>query len=244
MPAAAPAGPCSRVTDLAFAGAPCGPPGGGALTFPVPHRTVRFDGFAAPGLGRGTPAVPGKSFVPWLHRADHQLRGQVLKSPFHYIAAGCQQVAFVVEDLQAAERFFQDSIGVPRFCRFEDIAVEDSVYRGSPGDFHYHLSLGFAGDMQIELIQHLSGESIYKEFLDQHGTGVHHLACLVEDHEQVVRDFTLSGFPPVQSGRIGSDPGGLFAYFDTRPATGIFMETIVLDRAGKAMFAAIKRGDF
>jgi len=67
---------------------------------------------------------------------------------------------------------------------------------------------------------------------------------MVTDHQQVVHDFASNGFPAVQSGRIGSNPGGLFAYFDTRPATGIFMETIVLDDAGKAMFAAIKRGDF
>ena len=167
-----------------------------------------------------------------------------MNSPLQYIAAGCQQVAFVVEDLAAAERFFERSIGVPRFCRFEDFPVEDSVYRGKPGAFHYHLSLGFAGDMQIELIQHLSGQSIYKEFLDQKGPGVHHLGYLVDDHEKVVGDFTRSGFPPVQSGRVGSNPGGFFAYFDTRPATGVFMETIVLDETGKAMFAAIRRGDF
>ena len=167
-----------------------------------------------------------------------------MTSPFHYIASGCQQVAFVVDDVIAAERFFCDKIGVPRFCRFEDIQVEDSIYRGAPGDFHYHLSLGYAGDMQIELIQHISGQSIYKEFMDEHGPGMHHLAYIVPDHDQVVKDFASNGFPPVQSGRIGTDPGGLFAYFDTRPATGIFMETIALDDTGRAMFAAIKRGDF
>jgi len=35
-----------------------------------------------------------------------------------------------------------------------------------------------------------------------------------------------------------------FACFDTRPGTGIFMETIVPDEEAAAMFAATKRGDF
>ena len=116
-----------------------------------------------------------------------------MTTPYGYIAAGCQQIAFVVDDVVSAERFFTSTIGVPRFCRFEDIQVQDSVYRGEPGDFRYHLSLGYAGDMQIELIQHLSGMSIYKEFHDRHGQGMHHMAYIVGDHDQVIRDFAASG---------------------------------------------------
>jgi catechol 2,3-dioxygenase-like lactoylglutathione lyase family enzyme len=167
-----------------------------------------------------------------------------VKSPYHYIAAGCQQIAFVVDDIGSAERFWGDKIGVSRFCRFNDIQVEDSMYRGAPGEFGYHLSMAYAGDMQIELIQHLFGQSIYKEFLDQHGQGMHHLGYFVDDHDQVVADFASNGFPVVQSGRFGENPPALFAYFDTRPATGIYMETIVPNEEAAAMFAAIKRGDF
>lgn len=164
-----------------------------------------------------------------------------MASPHSYLAAGIQQVAFVVEDIAAAERFFTEKLGVSRFCRFNDIQVLEPVYRGAPGDFHYHLSLGYAGDTAIELIQHLSGESIYKEFLDRKGEGVHHLGFLVPDHDKVVRDFAAGGFPVVQGGRIG---GSRFAYFDTQGDTGVFMETIMLDEEGREIFARIKRGEF
>src|SRR5213592_2235849 len=76
-------------------------------------------------------------------------------SLYAYVAAGHHQIAFVVNDLQAAERFFTDKMGVPRFCRFNDVQVHEPFYRGGPGDFHMHLSLGYAGDSQIELIEHL-----------------------------------------------------------------------------------------
>jgi catechol 2,3-dioxygenase-like lactoylglutathione lyase family enzyme len=164
-----------------------------------------------------------------------------MTSPLNYLAAGIQQVAFVVGDIAAAERFFAGRLGVSRFCRFDDIQVNEPVYRGGPGDFHYHLSLGYAGDLAVELIQHLSGNSIYKEFLDQKGEGVHHLGFLVGDHERAVRDLAANGYPVVQGGRIG---GSRFAYFDTRPACGAYLETIMLDDDGRELFARIKRGEF
>lgn len=157
------------------------------------------------------------------------------------LAGGIQQICFVVRDITAGEKFFQHKLGVSRFCRFDDIQVDEPVYRGRPGNFRYHLSLGYAGEVAIELIQHLSGESIYKEFLDEKGEGAHHLGFLVPDHAQTIRDFQDSGYPVVQGGRIG---GSFFAYFDTRRDCGVYMETIMLDEAGRELFARIKRGDF
>lgn len=165
-------------------------------------------------------------------------------TPFAYIAAGHHQIAFVVKNMSAAESFFSEKMGVPRFFRFNDVEVHESFYRGEPGDFHMDISIGYAGDSQIELIQHLSGGSIYKEFLDTHGEGLHHLGFIVPDHDQVVADFEANGFPRIQSGRIGDDPGVQFAYFDTEAAIGAIMESIVLDDNTRDLFDRIKRGDF
>ena len=37
-----------------------------------------------------------------------------MTSPYGYLAAGYQQVAFVVRDIAEAERFFSAKLGVPR----------------------------------------------------------------------------------------------------------------------------------
>ena len=168
----------------------------------------------------------------------------VTTSPFAYIAAGHVQIAFVVTDINSAEKFFTEKMGVPRFFRLDDVEVHEPMYRGEVGDFHLHLSLGYAGDSQIELIEHISGSSIYKEFLDKRGKGLHHLGYLVPDHDKVIADFEANGFPVIQSGRIGTNPGTLFAYFDTEAAIGAIMESIVLDDETREMFDMIKRGDF
>ena len=163
-------------------------------------------------------------------------------SPYSYVAAGHHQVAFVVNDLPAAERFFTEKMGVSQFFRFKDVQVYEAFYRGSLGDFHIHIALGYAGNSQIELIQHLSGQSIYKEFLDKRGEGLHHLGFIVPDHDKVIADFTANGFPVIQSGRIGNNPGVKFAYFDTEAAIGAIMESIVLDDETRRLFERIKGG--
>ena len=163
-------------------------------------------------------------------------------SPYAYIAAGHHQIAFVVKDIERAERFCVEKLGVPHFFRFSDVEVHEASYRGGPGNFHIHISIGYAGDSQIELIQHLSGQSIYKEFLDKHGEGLHHLGFIVPDYQQAVADFATNGFPVIQSGRIGNNPGVRFAYFDTEAAIGSIMEIFQLDEQTRNLFARIKRG--
>jgi catechol 2,3-dioxygenase-like lactoylglutathione lyase family enzyme len=163
-------------------------------------------------------------------------------SPYAYIAAGHHQIAFVVNDLAASERFFMEKMGVKNFFRFKDVTVYEAIYRGQPGDFHIDIAIGYAGNSQIELIQHLSGQNVYKEFLDKKGEGLHHLGFIVPDHEQVIADFTANGFPVIQSGRIGTNPGVKFAYFDTEAAIGALMESIVLDDETRKLFEKIKGG--
>lgn len=163
-------------------------------------------------------------------------------SPYAYIAAGHHQIAFVVKDLPAAERFFTEKMGVSQFFRFNDVEVHEARYRDQPGDFHIHIAIGYAGNSQIELIQHLSGKSVYKEFLDKKGEGLHHLGFIVPDHEKIIADFAANGFPVIQSGRIGNNPGVKFAYFDTEAAIGTLMESIVLDEQNRKLFEKIKGG--
>ena len=96
------------------------------------------------------------------------------------------QVAWVVKDIKAAERFFRDAIGVPRFWKMENIRAQDveGTYHGQPGDFEFHLYLTYSGETLLELIQPVSGSSIYQDFLDKHGEGgVQHVAYIVPESD-------------------------------------------------------------
>src|SRR5215469_8401457 len=98
-------------------------------------------------------------------------------SPLALVGRSLEQVAFVVRDLGAAQRFFSQSMGIPRFYVIENFGsrATDKTFRGRAADHDFTIALAYSGNTQIELIQHLSGDTCYKEFLERRGEGMQHL---------------------------------------------------------------------
>jgi len=167
-------------------------------------------------------------------------------SPLSYLGSSLEQVAFVVKDLDAAQTFFTQKMGVPRFYVIEDFGkrATEKTFRGQPVEHNFRLALAYSGATQIELIQHLSGETTYKEFLERKGEGLHHLGFFLDDrerHERALSEFARAGYPALMSGRLGD---ARYTYFETEAAIGAIMEIVYLGPEAKALMARIKRGEF
>ncbi|MHA1275396.1 MAG: VOC family protein, partial [Promethearchaeota archaeon] len=76
-------------------------------------------------------------------------------------------------------------------------------------------------NIQIELIQLIEGESVFKEFLDQGREGLHHVSLFIEDIDSYIEYFEKRGIEKIYSGSIGRQT---FAYFDTEEILGMFLE--------------------
>jgi hypothetical protein len=83
------------------------------------------------------------------------------------------------------------------------------------------LAVAQIGNIQWELIQPLTGKSIYQEFLDQKGGGLHHVACDVGDYDQAVALMQKHDIGTLMSGQMPSDS---FAYMDTEKYLGTIIE--------------------
>jgi len=167
-------------------------------------------------------------------------------SPLSLVGRSLEQVAFVVRDLEQAQSFFTKKMGISRFYVIQNFGnrATDKTYRGRPTEHNFAIALAYSGDTQIELIQHLSGDSCYKDFLQRRGEGMQHLGFFLEDREQykqVLAEFGKNGFPVLQSGCFG-DAG--YTYFDTENAIGAVMEIVYLDRNSRDLMERIKRGEF
>jgi methylmalonyl-CoA/ethylmalonyl-CoA epimerase len=92
--------------------------------------------------------------------------------------------------------------------------------------------LAMAGsDPLIELIVPLHGPSIYHDFKERQGTGLHHLGYYVDDLAATTRRMAAAGYAMVQSGRAtGQDGTGAYAYYDTYDELGYFLEAVVVPR--------------
>ena len=161
------------------------------------------------------------------------------------LASAFSQICWVVKDIAAAEKFFVETIGVRKFMRFEHLAANETegTYRGKPGDWAIKLYIAYAGDTQIELIQHLSGSSMYEEFHQQHGNGVQHVAYWLDDSEYdaAAQHLELSGFPLIQGFKL---PLARVGYFDTRPAIGVVTEIVGATPQGHIFRRILKDGHF
>jgi methylmalonyl-CoA/ethylmalonyl-CoA epimerase len=75
-------------------------------------------------------------------------------------------------------------------------------------------------------LQPLEGPSIYKEWLEQHGEGLHQVAVMLHDLDEstlLKQRFDEVGAPVLMSGHIGETIE--FFYLDTEPSLKIILES-------------------
>jgi methylmalonyl-CoA/ethylmalonyl-CoA epimerase len=138
------------------------------------------------------------------------------------------QVAFLVPDLAVGVETWSTALGKSDWLiyTYSPETVPQLTFRGEPGRFSMRLALSGTGP-QLELIQPLEGPSIYHEWLDERGFGVHHLGFHVPRLEPLAAMLATDGFSPVQAGSgYGVDGDGAFAYYDLVDALGLYVELI------------------
>lgn len=155
------------------------------------------------------------------------------------------QIAWVTRDLDATEKALTTMLGAKTWVRIPDVhfAPDTCTFRGRPADFTAHISFSYAGDTQLELIAPVSGgESVYTEFLDAAGPGLHHVC--IEAPDAAAFDATLhhaddNGTPVVQQGIM---PGGMkFAYLSAPDAGAPYIEIAVIPDEIKSFFDYVKQ---
>jgi catechol 2,3-dioxygenase-like lactoylglutathione lyase family enzyme len=156
-----------------------------------------------------------------------------------------QQLGYVVEDLDEATETFSATLGVPRFAVWRNMGagLTEKIYRGRAEDFQFSCAFGYCGDVMIELVQHESGDSVFKEWLESRGPGLHHVCYLMdspEEYEKSVDRMAEMGYPVAMSARSGE---ARVSYADTVDRFGAFTELAYGPPEFLAAFDRIKRGE-
>ena len=125
------------------------------------------------------------------------------------------QIAMIVQDAEAtAKRYWDDAgVGPWRFYTIHPSTTSDMRLRGKPIEHSFIAAIASVGDVELELIQPLEGESLYAEYLAQHGEGLHHVEFGVDDFDETMAHFKSRGYSEIQSGRIFNT--GTYNYLDT-----------------------------
>jgi methylmalonyl-CoA/ethylmalonyl-CoA epimerase len=133
-------------------------------------------------------------------------------------------VCVVVKDLQKAMKRYWDIFGIGpwQVIIFQPPFLSNTTVRGKSEAYTMKVAIAQVGNLQWELIQPLTGPSVYKEFLEQKGEGVHHVAFEVEDYDHAVAALKKHGIGIITSG-IAKGLGS-YAYMDTGKDLGTIAE--------------------
>lgn len=138
------------------------------------------------------------------------------------------QIAVVVEDLQKTMEQYTNLLGWGPWnvYRHEPPRLHNTFVRGNEVSYTMLGAETHVGDVGYELLEPLEGPSIYKESLEQHGEGLHHVAVMLHDfHEsaELKRRFADAGASVLMGGHIGESIE--FYYLDTEPSLKIILES-------------------
>ena len=110
-----------------------------------------------------------------------------------------EHIGLTVGDVDKAVEFFRSlgiEFGSSKGVRAELQKIDDSsrVVHGKPApDIRNIGAVTYLGPIRFALTQPVSGESVQKEYLEEHGDGINHLGFVVDDLEKEAAGFLEQG---------------------------------------------------
>jgi len=138
------------------------------------------------------------------------------------------QIAVVVRDIEAALKTYTNTLGWGPWSVFDykPPLLHDTWVKGERVEYRMIGAEASVDGLGFELIQPVSGPSIYQEFLDTHGEGVQHIACMKhsdQDSSLMKEHWRAHGAEVLMSGRIGESIQ--FYYLNTAPMLKFVLES-------------------
>jgi len=138
------------------------------------------------------------------------------------------QVGVIVEDIDKVAKNYADLFGmeVPEVIITDPLEEAETQYRGESTKARAKLAFFDMESLQLELIEPTDEPSTWKEFLDEHGQGIHHVALQIKGMKETIDIMEGKGMTLVQKGEY---TGGRYAYIDAIPQLGMVLELLEND---------------
>ena len=146
-----------------------------------------------------------------------------------FLNNGVTQIGMVVENLDQSVKMYHQLFGIGpwHFYTYARPLLKHMSYHGQAVEYSMRLALSNMGPTRIELIEPISGPTVYADFIRTRGYGVQHLGLLVEDMQSDLAEARAAGIEMLMDGSgFGLDGDGHYAYLDTEERIGIMLELI------------------
>ena len=144
------------------------------------------------------------------------------------------QIGWVVPDIYAAVKFLAKALGVAGFPEPEHVRAQDldMTYYGKIVAAEWLTTQTYNGNTFIELIQPVSGQSMFHDYLVRYPEGgTQHLAFRlpVSDFDRVTGDLREQGYAVISE---VDHPIARMAFFDTYKTLGVATEIMGITPQG------------
>ena len=128
-------------------------------------------------------------------------------------------ISAIVEDIDKTAEFLSSMWGIGPWQILESSFNKKQMVVSEPGSVK--LAGARLGPTILELLQPLEGRTIWADFLETHGEGLHHIAFSVPNWDEMASKLQQQGGRMIMS--IVTDEGRRYSYFETKPG-GIIVE--------------------
>ena len=131
-------------------------------------------------------------------------------------------IGVVVKDLDKTIDYYTSMWGLGPWQKLERSLTKEQLIADAVYNSPYVLKIGFAqwGSMKLELLQPVEGKSIWSDFLETSGEGIHHLCFDVSNWDEAVTQTKKQGARLLVGARTKEVS---WCYFETSPG-GLIIE--------------------
>jgi methylmalonyl-CoA/ethylmalonyl-CoA epimerase len=141
------------------------------------------------------------------------------------------QIGILVHDIETVSQAYADFFGVekPKWNWTDTVDVAQTEFEGASSEARSKLAFFDMGSLQLELIEPDQHPSTWRNHLNEHGEGPHHIAFIIDGMKEKVALMESRNMPLVQKGEY---TGGRYAYMDTFKELKIMLELLENDKKG------------
>jgi hypothetical protein len=155
------------------------------------------------------------------------------------------QIGWVVPDIHAAIKFLSGALGIAGFPQAQHVSAQDlnMTYYGKLVAGEWLTTQTYNGGTFIELVQPLSGQSMFHDYLARYPAGgTQHLAFRlpVSDFERITHELRGQGYEVMSE---VDHPIARMAFFDTYQTLGVATEIMGITPDGWAAIEQMQKAE-
>lgn len=139
------------------------------------------------------------------------------------------QIGILVNDIERVSAAYADFFGLekPEIIMTDTEDIAQTRYDGEVTEARAKLAFFDMGSLQLELIEPDHQPSTWRDYLNEHGEGPHHIAFVIEGMKEKIMLLEGKGFPLQQKGEYSS---GRYAYIDSFKELKVLVELLENDK--------------